>query len=83
MIGRPICRVGTLFRSIIIRIMASSLDRVWEVAEQVGICVLTSRRPDGGLRARPLEARPDKRKNCIYFATDFRSSKDDEIEADP
>jgi general stress protein 26 len=62
--------------------MASSLDRVWEIAEQVGICMLTSRSADGGLRARPLQARP-QRKNCICFVTHFRSAKEDEIEADP
>ena len=36
------------------------LDRVWEIIEQQGVCMLTTRFA-GGLRARPLEARPDGR----------------------
>jgi general stress protein 26 len=36
----------------------------------------------GGLRARPLEARPDREAGLIYFVTDVRSAKDDEIEAE-
>jgi hypothetical protein len=31
------------------------LNRVWEIIEEVGICMLTTRFA-GGLRARPLEA---------------------------
>ena len=33
------------------------LDRVWEIIERVGVCMLTTRFASG-LRARPLEARP-------------------------
>jgi len=38
---------------------------------------------DEGLRARPLEARPDRNGGVIYFITDVRGLKDDEIESDP
>lgn len=58
------------------------LDRVWDVMEKVGICMLTTRF-DGGLRARPLEARPDREAGLIYFVTDVRGTKDDEIAAHP
>jgi general stress protein 26 len=34
-----------------------------------------------GLRARPLEARPDREAGLIFFVTDIHSHKDDEIEA--
>jgi general stress protein 26 len=34
----------------------------------------------GGLRARPLEARPDRNGGSIFFVTDIHSSKEDEIE---
>jgi general stress protein 26 len=37
----------------------------------------------GGLRARPLEARPDRQTGVIWFVTDVRGLKDDEIEAHP
>ena len=39
-------------------------------------------RYSGGLRARPLDARPDRDGRVIYFITDVRGLKDDEIEAD-
>ncbi len=34
----------------------SSHDRVWDIIEKVGVCMLTTRFA-GGLRARPVEAR--------------------------
>src|SRR5207237_414014 len=37
----------------------------------------------GGLRARPLDARPDRESGAIHFITDVRGHKDDEIEAKP
>jgi general stress protein 26 len=37
----------------------------------------------GGLRARPLEARPDRNAGIIWFVTDLRSGKEHEIEAEP
>jgi general stress protein 26 len=57
-----------------------SLDRVWEIIEHVGVCMLTTRCADG-LRARPLEARPDRAAGLIWFVTDYRSGKEHEIEA--
>jgi general stress protein 26 len=57
-------------------------DRVWEIIEEAGVGMLTTRF-DGGLRARPLEARPDREEGVIYFVTDLRGAKDDEIEAAP
>ena len=56
--------------------------RVWEIIEKAGVGMLTTRF-DGGLRARPLEARPDRSEGVIYFVTDLRGAKDDEIEAAP
>ena len=57
------------------------LDRVWDIIEKVGICMLTTR-SRGGLRARPLEARPDREAGLIWFVTDLRSGKEHEIEAE-
>lgn len=56
-------------------------DRVWDIIEKVGICMLTTQFP-GGLRARPLEARPDRDAGLIWFVTDLRSGKEHEIEAE-
>ena len=36
-----------------------------------------------GLRARPLEARPDRYAGLIYFVADIHSAKEDEIKATP
>jgi general stress protein 26 len=57
-------------------------DRIWQIIEETGAGMLTTRF-QGGLRARPLEARPDRAGNAIYFIVDRRGLKDDEIAADP
>jgi general stress protein 26 len=59
----------------------SNLTRVWDIIERVGVCMLTTRFA-GGLRARPLEARPDRSAGLIWFVTDLRSGKEREIEAE-
>jgi general stress protein 26 len=58
------------------------LDRVWDIVEKAGICMMTTRFY-GGLRARPMEARPDHEEGVIWFLTDQRGLKDDEIDAIP
>ncbi len=55
------------------------IDRVWDIIEKAGICMLTTSF-EGGLRARPLEARPERDAGLIWFVTDLRSSKEREIE---
>jgi general stress protein 26 len=57
-------------------------DRVWDIIENVVVCMLTTQF-GGGLRARPLEARPDRAAGLIFFVTDIRSAKEGEIEAAP
>ncbi len=59
-----------------------NIDRVWDIIEKVGVCMLTTQFA-GGLRARPLEARPDRKAGLIFFVTDIHSTKEDEIEARP
>lgn len=59
-----------------------NIDRVWEIIEKVGVCMLTTRSADG-LRARALEARPDRDAGLIFFVTDISSGKEDEIRASP
>jgi general stress protein 26 len=56
-------------------------DRVWDLIEKVGVCMLTTCFA-GGLRARPLEARPDRKAGLIWFVTDLHSGKEHEIETD-
>jgi general stress protein 26 len=57
-------------------------DRIWEIVEKVGVCMMTTR-SSAGLRARPLEARADRDEATIWFLTDRRAAKDNEIEAFP
>ena len=59
----------------------SKIDRVWDIIEKVGVCMLTTQFA-GGLRARPLEARPDRDAGVVWFVTDLRSGKEHEIEAE-
>ena len=60
---------------------STNTDRVWEIIETVGIAMLTTSFP-GGLRARPVEARPERDAGLIWFVTDLRSGKEHEIEAE-
>lgn len=60
----------------------TSTDRVWDIIEQVGAGMLTTQF-SGGLRARPLEPRPDRKAGAIFFVTNVRGWKDDEIAAAP
>jgi hypothetical protein len=57
---------------------ASPSARVWDIIERVGVCMLTTH-TSTGLRARPLEARPDRGNGIIWFVTDLRSRKKHEI----
>jgi general stress protein 26 len=57
-----------------------SINRVWDIIAKVGVGMLTTQF-DGGLRARPLEARPERDAGLIWFVTDLRSHKEHEIEA--
>jgi len=59
------------------------IDRVWDIIEKVGIAM-----GDDAIRARacgrgPLEARPDRAAGVIWFLTDVRSGKDDEVMSSP
>ena|SRR6476620_6259871 len=58
----------------------NDLSRVWDIIEKASVGMLTTRF-SAGLRARPLEPRPDRDEGVIYFVTDVRGAKDDEIEA--
>jgi general stress protein 26 len=57
------------------------LDRIWQIIERVGVCMLTTQSP-AGLRARPVEPRPDRNAGVIWFVTDLHSGKEHEIEAE-
>jgi len=55
--------------------------RVWDIIERVGVCMLTTHSAHG-LRARPLQPRPERDAGLIWFVTDLRSGKGHEIETE-
>ena len=58
------------------------LDRAWDLMKKIGFTMLVTR--DGGkLRARPMSAYLARDENAIYFLTDARHHKDEEIARDP
>jgi general stress protein 26 len=61
---------------------ANDIDRVWEILKSHSVGMLTTQF-SSGLRARPLDARPDRAAGAICFVTDVRGHKDDEIAARP
>jgi general stress protein 26 len=61
---------------------ARNVDRVWELMEKIGFAMLVTR--DGEkLRARPMSAYLKRDENAIYFLTDARRHKDEEIARNP
>jgi general stress protein 26 len=53
-------------------------DRVWDLMKKIGFAMLVTR--DGEkLRARPMSAYLERESNTIYFLTDARRHKDEEI----
>jgi general stress protein 26 len=60
----------------------TDLDRVWEIMEDISVCMVTTH-AGGRMRSRPMHAIPDREENAVYFITDTRGAKDDEIAAAP
>jgi general stress protein 26 len=61
---------------------AGDQDRVWELMKKVGFAMLVTRDGDK-LRARPMAAYVERKDGTIYFLTDARHHKDEEIARDP
>lgn len=61
---------------------AHNVDRAWELMKKIGFAMLVTH--DGGkLRARPMSAFVRREENTIYFLTDARRHKDEEIAQNP
>ncbi|CAM5767543.1 pyridoxamine 5'-phosphate oxidase family protein [Bosea minatitlanensis] len=55
-------------------------DRVWDLVDSIKFAMLVTHDGDGdGLRARPMHANARREDDAIYFLTDRRDQKDDEI----
>jgi general stress protein 26 len=62
--------------------ISGDTGRVWELMKKIGFAMLVTR--DGNkLRARPMSACLERDENAIYFLTDARRHKDEEIARDP
>jgi general stress protein 26 len=61
---------------------AGNVDRAWELMRKIGFAMLVTRDGDK-LRARPMSAYLEREENKIYFLTDARRHKDDEIARNP
>ena len=61
---------------------ASDVDRAWDLMKKIGFPMLVTRDGDR-LRARPMSAYLERENNAIYFLTDARRHKDEEIARNP
>ena len=61
---------------------ARDRERAWELMKKIGFAMLVTRDGDK-LRARPMSAYLDRDANLIYFLTDARRHKDEEIARNP
>ena len=52
--------------------------RVWDLMEKISFCMLATWN-GSELRSRPMDARVRRKENAIYFLTDARHLKDDEV----
>ena len=57
-------------------------DRAWELMRKIGFAMLVTRDGDK-LRARPMSAFVERVEGAIYFLTDARRHKDEEIARNP
>lgn len=61
---------------------ARDQDRVWQLMKKIGFAMLVTH-DSGKLRARPMSAYLDQDNNAIFFLTDARRHKDEEIAGNP
>lgn len=61
---------------------AEVADRIWELAEKIDICMLTTWTGEEQ-HSRPMSARPRRDENAFYFLADVSGEKNAEIERFP
>jgi general stress protein 26 len=58
--------------------MSGDVDHAWDLLEEIETCMLVTR--DGrALRGRPMRAYVRRHEKAVYFLTDIRNHKDDEV----
>lgn len=58
------------------------VERAWELMQKIGFAMLVTHDGDK-LRARPMAAYVDRAADAVYFLSDARKHKDDEIARNP
>ena len=76
--SRPFLKVS----SKVLAMGISQTGHVWDIVERIGICMLTTHAGDR-LRSRPMHAIIDREAGCLWFITDSRGAKEEEIRASP
>ena len=61
---------------------ARDVDRAWELMKKIGFAMLVTHDGDK-LRARPMSAYLEPENNAVYFLSDVRRHKDEEIAKNP
>lgn len=61
---------------------ARDTERAWELMEKIGFAMLVTHDGDK-LRARPMAAYLDRAADAVFFLSDARRHKDDEIKQNP
>lgn len=59
-----------------------AIDKVWSMMDDIRICMLVTREGET-LRARPMDAHPSREEGCVWFLSDRRGHKDDELQHHP
>ena len=60
---------------------ADDIARVWQLMKKIKVCMLASHDGDK-IRARPMRAHPREEANVIFFLTDVRGHKEEELAQD-
>ncbi|MBB3770961.1 general stress protein 26 [Angulomicrobium tetraedrale] len=64
------------------RTTTEAIDKAWAMMEEIRICMLVTREGET-LRGRPMDAHPSREEGCIWFLSDRRGHKDEEMRHDP
>lgn len=59
-----------------------AIDKVWSMMDDIRICMLVTREGET-LRARPMDAHASREEGCVWFLSDRRGHKDDELQTHP
>src|SRR5262245_61236080 len=61
-------------------VMPGDVDHAWDLMEEIQICMLVTR-DARNLRSRPMGAYVRRHEHAVYFLTDIRHHKDEEVQS--